>query len=159
MGSGTTDVPALTSALGKRIAADGYHLLTGAGAGVMAGVSRGFFECKKRLGLVIGIVPGSIDLERSPRYQPKTGYPNQWVELPIYTHLPLSGVQGQDTLSRNHINILSSDVIVVLPGGPGTASELELARRYGKTVFELNDLTQLDSLFARIHGALDALRK
>jgi len=156
MGSGTTDVPALTGPLGKRLAAEGFHLLTGAGAGVMAGVSRAFFECEERLGLVIGLIPGSVDLERSPRYQPKSGYPNQWVELPIFTHLSLSGAQGQDTLSRNHINILSSDVIVVLPGGQGTASELELAKRYGKTVFELNDVADLDALFASIHEALEA---
>ena len=33
-------------------------------------------------------------------------------------------------MSRNHINVLSSDVIVALPGDAGTLSEVELAVRY-----------------------------
>ena len=39
-----------------------------------------------------------------------------------------------DPLSRNHINVLSSDVIVALPGGAGTRSEVELAVMYRKPV-------------------------
>jgi hypothetical protein len=65
---------------------------------------------------------------------PKPGYPNPWVEIPIFTHLPLSGSQGTELLSRNHINVLSSDVIVALPGGPGTVSEVDLAKRYQRPV-------------------------
>ena len=53
-----------------------------------------------------------------------------WIELSIRTHLPLSGKRGTETLSRNHINVLTSDFISALPGGPGTASEVELALRY-----------------------------
>lgn len=45
-----------------------------------------------------------------------------------------AGVAGQEALSRNHINILTSDVVVALPGGPGTASEVRLALHYGKPV-------------------------
>jgi predicted Rossmann-fold nucleotide-binding protein len=37
-------------------------------------------------------------------------------------------------MSRNHINVLASDALIVLPGGPGTASETELAARYGKPI-------------------------
>ena len=37
-------------------------------------------------------------------------------------------------MSRNHINVLSADAILALPGGSGTASEVELAVRYGKPV-------------------------
>lgn len=39
---------------------------------------------------------------------------------------------GQDLTSRNHINILSSELIVALPGGPGTLSEVQLAQIYAK---------------------------
>jgi len=60
------------------------------------------------------------------------GYPNEWVEVPVYTHLPTSGNNGHEPNSRNHINILSADVVVALPGGPGTGSELQLAALYGK---------------------------
>jgi hypothetical protein len=41
-----------------------------------------------------------------------------------------SGDEGRDTLSRNHINALTADLVVVLPGGSGTLSELELVRPF-----------------------------
>jgi len=50
----------------------------------------------------------------------------------IRTHLPLSGVQGLAGLSRNHINVLSADVLIALPGGFGTMSEIELASKYDR---------------------------
>ena len=56
------------------------------------------------------------------------------MELPVYTHLPLSGVDGQHDLSRNHINVLTSDVIIALPGSDGTRSEVELAVKYDRPV-------------------------
>ena len=65
---------------------------------------------------------------------PKDGYPNQWVEIPVLTHLPLSGERGMEPMSRNHINVLSSDVIVALPGDAGTLSEVRLAVRYERPV-------------------------
>ena len=97
----------------------------------MASISRAFFEVSERKGLVIGVLPSQLD---DPDCRPKEGYPNPWVEIPIVTHLPLSGHQGNDPLSRNHINILSSDVIIVLPGGAGTLSEVELAEKYQKPI-------------------------
>ena len=77
------------------------------------------------------IVPSTLG---DPLCRPKPGYPNPWVELAIRTHLPLSGEQGTDRESRNHINVLTSDVVIALPGGAGTRSELTLALRYGKPV-------------------------
>ena len=76
---------------------------------------------------MIGVLPG--DVEAGEPVAP-SGYPNQWVEIPIRTHLPLSGEQGRDPMSRNHLNVLSADVIVALPGGEGTRSEVELALEY-----------------------------
>jgi len=52
--------------------------------------------------------------------------------VPILTHLPLSGIRGAEPLSRNHINVLSSDVVVALPGTAGTANEVALALCYGR---------------------------
>ncbi len=40
----------------------------------------------------------------------------------------------EDSNSRNHINVLSSDVIVALPGGHGTRNEVALAVRYKRPV-------------------------
>ena len=77
-------------------------------------------------GTVIGIIPAA-DHDSG---HPKAGYPNRWVEIPIATHLPFSGDLGESPLSRNHINVLSSRVIVALPGGKGTRAEVLLARKY-----------------------------
>lgn len=94
----------------------------------MAAVSRAFLSVPEKKGLTIGVLPGGecgrIDVERD--------YPNAWVELPIYTHLPFSGTRGTEPLSRNHINVLSSDVLIALPGSHGTASEVQLAVRYDR---------------------------
>lgn len=95
----------------------------------MNSVSRAFAESGERRGLVIGVLPGGAE------GRPRPGYPNPWVEIAIATHLPLSGPEGEQPLSRNHINILSADAVVALPGGAGTLSEVRLALRYAKPIF------------------------
>jgi predicted Rossmann-fold nucleotide-binding protein len=100
----------------------------------MAAASRAFYETPNRRGVVIGIVPceeGSV--------LPRAGYPNPWVEVPIFTHLPHSGPRGQEPLSRNHINVLTADVIVALPGSAGTASEVALAVSYRRPIVAFLD--------------------
>ena len=132
IGSGTAADAEVCRLMGRLIAELGCDLLTGAGGGTMAEVCRAFCERRDELGsaaLAIGIVPGGPDAHG--RYSTRSGYPNRWVELAIYTHLPRSGADGRDALSRNHINVLSADAIVALPGGPGTQSEVDLARHYG----------------------------
>ncbi len=129
MGSGVEAHADRALRLGAWLAREGVHLLTGGGGGVMEAVSRAFFEVQDRVGRVIGVLPGSVRDASDPR---PPGYPNPWVEIPILTHLPLSGTRGTDAQSRNHINVLSSRVIVALPGGPGTSSEVRLALRYGR---------------------------
>ena len=119
--------------VGDWIAHAGYHLLTGGGPGVMAAVTEAFVGVPNRRGLAIGILPacGSRGLE-GPAGRPPPGYPNPWVELAIGTHLDSLGARGGDERSRNHVNILSSDVLIFLPGSQGTASEARLAVRYGR---------------------------
>jgi predicted Rossmann-fold nucleotide-binding protein len=97
----------------------------------MAAVSRAFAQVPNRKGLVLGVVPCASEDEPTV---PKRIYPNEWVEVPIYTHLYLSGPHGADVRSRNHIVVLAANVVVALPGGPGTASEVQLAFRYKKPV-------------------------
>jgi len=123
MGSGTEPHRALAAPLGRLIAERGDHLLTGGGLGVMAAVSEAFAATEGRAGVCIGVIPG-------PDHRP--GYPNPWVEIPIRTHLPLSGAMGTDPRSRNHVNVLTADAVVALPGGEGTRSEVQLAVRYGR---------------------------
>ena len=143
--------------VGAWIARQGFHLLTGGGDGVMGAVSRAFVEVADRAGLVLAIVPSVTgDADHSP----VPGYPNPWVEIPIYTHLDRGGPFGDEPTSRNHINVLTSTVVVVLPGGQGTASEARLALRYGtpcvaylhsrEEVPRLPDGIRIESDFSRI---------
>lgn len=136
LGSGRDEHIEKAEPLGRWLAAQSAHLLTGGGKGVMASVSRAFSATPNRAGLVVGVLPGEVG---DAGYRAKPGYPNTWVELAIRTHLPLSGARGTEPLSRNHLNVLSSDVLVALPGGSGTASELRLARRYGRPAIAFLD--------------------
>ena len=129
MGSGREPHEEKAQLLGRWLAHEGVHLLTGGGRGVMTAVSRAFSEVDDRRGRVIGVLPGEEGAARS-----KDGYPNPWVEIPIYTHLVFSGKRGEEVLSRNHINVLSSDVVIALPGSAGTSSEVALAVSYRRPV-------------------------
>ena len=111
----------------------------------MTSVSKAFVETEGRRGICMAVLPGVPEGAREawdPQGQdPRApgegrvcappGYPNEHVELVIQTHLSSGGTEGQSERSRNHINVLSSDVVVALPGGPGTCSECLLAKRYG----------------------------
>jgi uncharacterized protein (TIGR00725 family) len=131
LGSGSDEHSELATAVGRLLAELGVNLLTGGGGGVMSSVARAYTEAARSSGISIGIIPcASID----QRSTPKRGYPNRYVELPIYTHLPYSGALGADDLSRNHINVLSCTALIALPGGDGTASEIALAVAYGRPV-------------------------
>lgn len=129
LGSGEKEHADKAEPLGRWLATQQAHLLTGAGRGVMAAASRAFAAVPDRAGLVVGITPCGED----PAL-PRPGFPNPFVELAILTHLPLSGASGTEPLSRNHINVLSSNVLIALPGGAGTASEVALALRYRRPI-------------------------
>ena len=50
-------------------------------------------------------------------------------------------------VSKLQVNVLSSDVIIVLPGAEGTASEAQLALHYGRPcVAYLDDRSQVPDL-------------
>jgi len=146
IGSGHS-ADACCAEVGRLVAALGFDLLTGGGRGVMEAVSRAFFETSPRSGLVIGIIPAQVhgldQLEHRTAtgvvYEPPEGYPNEWVEIAIYTHLPDSGARGTLRSSRNHINVLSADAIVALPGQAGTESEVWLAKQYGVPIIAYGD--------------------
>src|ERR1700732_63573 len=57
IGSGSDEHQDRAAALGSWLATQGVHLLTGAGQGVMAAVSKAFAETSARQGLVLGVVP------------------------------------------------------------------------------------------------------
>lgn len=130
MGSGADTHSELSTAAGRTIARLGCHLLTGGGGGVMEAVCRAFSEIRPREGAVIGVIRADGDAHLTPhegrRVYSRRGL-NEFVEIPVFTHLPESSA---GPLSRNHINVLTADAVLVLPGGSGTLSEVELAAEY-----------------------------
>lgn len=101
--------------LGRLIAERGWVLLTGGSAGgVMDAASQGAHEAG---GLVLGVLKGRDGSEGS-------------------TFLDIAIKTGMGD-ARNVINVLTSDVVIALPGGPGTVSEVALGLKSGRTVVAL----------------------
>jgi len=98
--------------IGKMIAKEGWILLNGGRpSGVMESSARG---AKENGGITVGILPTD-----------QTDWASQYIDIPIVTGMGFA---------RNVINILSSDIIVALPGSAGTISEIALALNHGKKV-------------------------
>lgn len=131
MGSGNAEWPELAVPLGAWIADNGYDLLTGAGQGVMLSTAKAFFTRKGRVGRSIGIIPSQPDAELG--FAPLPGYPNPFIDLPILTPLPRREATAPDNeITRNYVNVLSSDVIIALPGERGTHDEIWLGKRFAR---------------------------
>ncbi|MGU3782183.1 SLOG cluster 4 domain-containing protein [Burkholderia metallica] len=131
MGSGKEPWLAFSEPLGAWLAHAGFNLLTGGGQGVMLAVARAFAGVPGRAGRSIGILPTQADPLAG--FVPLDGYPHPFVDIPILTPLPRREPDAApDTLNRNYVNVLSSDLIVALPGGHGTAEEIALAQRWRK---------------------------
>jgi len=60
-------------------------------------------------------------------------------------------------LSRNYVNVLTSDVVVALPGSKGTLDEIRLATRFAKPLICTGPASAFDGVAAgtRIVSALD----
>jgi uncharacterized protein (TIGR00725 family) len=102
--------------IGMLISSMGYILLTGGrNRGVMDAAMSG---AKKNSGITIGILPDD-----------NTENMSQFVDIPIITGM------GN---ARNAINILSSNVVVVVGEGAGTVSEVALALKSQKPIIWLN---------------------
>jgi len=158
IGSGRSEHESSARAVGELLADLGVNLLTGGGRGVMTAVSRAFTQRPRTRGICIGILPCESETDRA---RPKAGYPNEFIELAIQTHLPYSGTEGTHDLSRNHINVLSCAAIVALPGEAGTMSEIELAMRYGKPLIAYSADPALVKHFpqsVRRAGSIDEVR-
>lgn len=98
--------------VGKLIAEHGWVLLNGGrNAGVMEASARGASEAG---GLVVGILPTDTTTGVAPS-----------VDIAIPTGM------GD---GRNAINVLASHVVIALPGGAGTVSEVALALKAGRDV-------------------------
>lgn len=115
--------------LGRMIANHDYHLLTGAGAGVMMSIAKAFTEVEPREGVCIGIVPTR---EYTGNLLAGEEYPNPYIEVPILTPLDLRAQNDATPYSRNYVNVMSSHALVFLPGDHGTRNEVSLAIQYHK---------------------------
>ena len=114
MGGAVVDDNVLEDAydIGRLIAERGWVLLNGGrNAGVMEASARGASEAG---GLVVGILPGDT-----------TSGAAASLDIAIPTGM------GD---ARNAINVLASHVVVALPGGSGTVSEVALALKAGRSV-------------------------
>lgn len=162
MGSGKQTWEALAAPLGKRLAEAGFNLLTGGGKGVMTSVSEAFCAVASRTGRSLGVVPTEAVPDADGGFVPLPGYPNPFIEIllvsPLPRHLPDA---PPGSLSRNHINILSSDAVVALPGSHGTRDEIALAVRFGKPIVLFGDATHfadIDASVPRMTSLDDVMR-
>jgi uncharacterized protein (TIGR00725 family) len=129
MGSHIHEWPELAIPVGRLIAEHGYHLLTGAGGGVMMSASKAFTEYEHRDGVCIGIVPTR---EYNGQMVPSSEYQNEYVEVPIITPLDVKALSDTVPYSRNYVNIMTSNAVVVLPGDHGTHNEVALSIMFKK---------------------------
>jgi len=107
----------------------GWILLNGGRAsGIMEASARG---AKENGGLTIGILPGN-----------DPAWASEYIDIPILTGIGFA---------RNYINVLTSEVVVALPGRTGTISEIALALNIGKKVISLN--FELGILFRKYEEA------
>lgn len=113
--------------LGRWLAKQPVHLLTGGGAGVMTSVSQAFVAVTPRQGLAIGCLPTEA---RDGQFVLRAGYPNPFIEIPIVTPLNINGKTAG--VNRNFVNILTADIVIALPGNVGTLNEVELSLQFGK---------------------------
>lgn len=145
----TAEEERVAERVGELAARAGWVVLTGGGSGVMAAASRGAVRAG---GLTVGILPTA---------EPRDGYPNPWVRIPLFT--------GAGSV-RNAFNVLSSTRCVAIGGGAGTASEIALAVKAGVPVWSwrswrltaaegcpLDGLTVFDDAGALLVALEDAL--
>jgi uncharacterized protein (TIGR00725 family) len=129
MGSHLEEWEEFSRPIGKLIANHDFHLLTGAGGGVMLSVARAFCEDENRLGLSIGIIP---TMDYTSGLIASEEFPNPYIEIPIITQLDQKAQSDSMPYSRNNVNVMTSHALIILPGEHGTRNEVALALKYKK---------------------------
>jgi len=99
------------AAVGRRLAGRGHAIVCGGLGGVMAAACRGASE---RGGETIGILPGEDPAAANPH-----------VTTPIATGL------GH---ARNALVVMNGAAMIAVDGGPGTLSEIGMARAFDRPV-------------------------
>ncbi|MGB4106691.1 MAG: hypothetical protein WBK55_02715 [Alphaproteobacteria bacterium] len=129
MGSHEDEWEDYSRPVGELIAKHDYHLLTGAGAGVMMSTARAFCAQEDRLGVSIGIIP---TMDYAQGLIASEEFPNPYIEIPVITQLDHKAQNDSMPYSRNNVNVMSSHALIILPGEHGTRNEVALALRYKK---------------------------
>lgn len=111
----TAEVEQLAQELGRKLVKVVDVLVSGGLSGVMKAVCQGF---KEGGGLTIGIAP-SYDKNSA----------NRFVDIVLPTGLGLA---------RNVLVVKAADVVVALPGGPGTLSEIAYCLQFSTPIISLN---------------------
>lgn len=129
MGSHEDEWEDYADPVGDLLARRGFHLLTGAGGGVMTTVARSFTQVQNRKGVAIGILP-AVDYKGENLSTAE--YPNPYIEVPMIT--PLSAKAQSDAMpySRNLTNVMTAKALIILPGSHGTRNEVSLGLMYDK---------------------------
>ena len=123
-GATSTDLE-MAFEIGRLVAEHNYSVLTGGRAsGVMEATMKG---AKSAGGTTIGILPSEDGRNQSA-----------FVDIPIKTGMGSA---------RNNINVLTSDLIVGIGIGPGTASEIALAIKANKKILLLNQSNESIEFF------------
>ena len=111
----SADLEVQAETVGHLLARHGAVVVCGGLGGVMAAACRG---AKAGGGTTLGILPGTDRRQANP-----------WVDVAVTTGM------GE---ARNAIVVRTADVLIALPGGYGTLSEIALALRLGRTVVSLS---------------------
>jgi len=107
--------------LGRRLAEEGFIVITGGNGGLMKDVARGVRDAG---GIVVGIL--SHELARVPEDHP---YYNPYLTVRILAEMSYEG--------RSSIVVASSEAVIVLAGGCGTLIEVAMAYSMGKPIIVL----------------------
>lgn len=121
----TPELEGLAYAVGTEVAKSGSVLITGGLGGVMKAASHGAHDAG---GLTIGIIP-----------QDNPSYANEYCDIVIPSGLGLS---------RDFLNALSADGVIVVGGGSGTLSETCAAYMYKKPIAALKSSGGIATKFA-----------
>lgn len=113
----------LARELGHRLAEWGAVLICGGLGGVMEAAAKG---AQQAGGLTIGLLPGIDPRDANP-------------------HIDLVLPTGLGHL-RNALITRAAEVVVALPGGPGTLSEIALGLKMGKPVIALGAWSHIDGI-------------
>ena len=112
----TPDLETIAYDAGKEVAKSGSVLITGGLGGVMKAASHG---AKDEGGLTVGIIP-----------QDDSSMANEFCDIVIPSGMGLS---------RDFLNALSADGVIVVGGGSGTLSEICAAYMYKKPIVALKN--------------------